>query len=117
MSSSRPPRRRQRPAALDQLLADAMVWRHDPTQLPIATTFAEQGYADAQYLLGLIYIEGRGTPPDPVQACYWLSRAVAQGDRDATLLLQVAQQELNHEQRIALEQQLANDAKEDQQLH
>ena len=47
---------------------------------------AERGDMDAQYAAGLIYAEGRGVEPDPVQAYFWLSRAIEQGDRDAELL-------------------------------
>jgi TPR repeat protein len=38
---------------------------------------AEQGYATAQYNLGMMYKEGRGVPPDFVQAYFWLSLAAS----------------------------------------
>jgi len=45
---------------------------------------AEQGYAKAQYRLGLAYLEGLpGLPPDPGQGHRWLARAAAQGHVEA----------------------------------
>ncbi len=44
---------------------------------------AEQGDADAQYGLGVIYNHARGVPQDDVQARMWLNLAAAQGDEDA----------------------------------
>ena len=40
---------------------------------------ADQGYARAQYALGLMYCDGRGDPQDLVQAHMWLNLAAAQG--------------------------------------
>ena len=44
---------------------------------------AEQGDADAQSRLGLLYANGQGAPEDFVQAHLWLSLAAAQGDKSA----------------------------------
>jgi hypothetical protein len=44
---------------------------------------AEQGDADAQGGLGLLYAKGQGVPQDLVQAHLWLSLAAAQGDKSA----------------------------------
>jgi TPR repeat protein len=44
---------------------------------------AEQGDADAQSRLGLLYANGRGAQQDLVQAHLWLSLAAAQGDKSA----------------------------------
>ena len=41
------------------------------------------GDVDAQFTAGLIYAEGRGVEVDLVQAFYWLTQAVEQGDEDA----------------------------------
>ena len=60
--------------------------RNDPEAAARLIAEAERGDMDAQYAAGLIYAEGRGVEPDPVQAYFWLTRAVAQGDRDAELL-------------------------------
>ncbi|HWL04673.1 MAG TPA: tetratricopeptide repeat protein [Xanthobacteraceae bacterium] len=45
------------------------------------------GDADAQYHLGRIYHEGRGTPKDPRQAARWLRLAAIKGQPQAQALL------------------------------
>ena len=40
------------------------------------TLGADQGYAKAQYNLGLMYANGRGVPPDFVLAHQWLNLAI-----------------------------------------
>jgi hypothetical protein len=44
---------------------------------------AEQGYAGAQFLLGVMYDIGRGMPQDYVEAYKWYYIAAAAGDVDA----------------------------------
>jgi uncharacterized protein len=44
---------------------------------------AEQGYANAQFNLGLMYLNGEGVPEDNVFAYMWFNLAAAQGDEDA----------------------------------
>jgi len=44
---------------------------------------ADQGNADAQFILGLIYGDGVGVTQDYVQAHLWNSLAAAQGQKDA----------------------------------
>ena len=44
---------------------------------------ADQGFADAQYNLGIMYANGRGIPQDYVQAHMWLNLAAVNGDADA----------------------------------
>ncbi len=44
---------------------------------------AEQGDADAQYNLGLMYDEGRGVPEDDAEAVKWYRKAAEQGDAEA----------------------------------
>ncbi len=41
---------------------------------------AEQGHAQAQVNLGIIYSQGRGVPKDSVQAYRWYTLAADQGD-------------------------------------
>jgi len=41
---------------------------------------AEQGHAQAQVNLGIIYSQGRGVPKDSVQAYRWYTLAAGQGD-------------------------------------
>ena len=44
---------------------------------------ADQGNADAQYVLGLIYERGWGVEPDINAAVNWLNKAAAQGQAQA----------------------------------
>ena len=44
------------------------------------TPLAEQGDANAQYNLGVMYIEGQGVSQDYKQAAKWFTRAAEQGD-------------------------------------
>ena len=60
--------------------------RNDPERAAELIAAAEKGDMDAQYAAGLIYAEGRGVPEDLVQAYYWLTRAIEQGDHDAEKL-------------------------------
>ncbi len=41
---------------------------------------AEQGHAQAQVNLGIMYSQGRGVPKDSVQAYRWYTLAAGQGD-------------------------------------
>ncbi len=50
---------------------------------------AEQGDADAQYELGLMYLEGLGVKQDNVEAYAWIRTAAAQG-RGGTLEIRQA---------------------------
>lgn len=67
-------------------LKDLILLRNDPTKVERIRKAAERGEMDAQYAMGLIYAEGRGVEIDLAQAHYWLSLAIAQGDRDADQL-------------------------------
>ena len=44
---------------------------------------AEQGHADAQFNLGLMYYKGQGVPQDHAEAMKWYRKAAEQGDADA----------------------------------
>jgi TPR repeat protein len=44
---------------------------------------AVTGYPLAERNIALRYLHGSGTPPDPVEAMQWLSRAADQGDAQA----------------------------------
>ena len=44
---------------------------------------AQQGYASAQYNLGLMIAKGAGTAPDLPRAYMWLTMAADQGDAEA----------------------------------
>lgn len=41
------------------------------------------GDAFAQYVLGLMHVQGRGVPINPVEAAKWFQMAAEQGQRDA----------------------------------
>jgi TPR repeat protein len=70
-------------------LKDFILLRNDPSKVGVVREAAQRGEVDAQYTLGLIYAEGRGVQIDLALAHYWLSLAVAQGDRDAEQLRNV----------------------------
>lgn len=44
---------------------------------------AQQGNAEAQYLLGAMYRDGKGTPRDMLEFVYWWSEAAKRGHRQA----------------------------------
>ena len=44
---------------------------------------AEQGFASAQYNLGLMYATGQGVPQDAAKAVNWYGKAARQGDSSA----------------------------------
>jgi TPR repeat protein len=48
---------------------------------------AEQGYAQAQYNLGLMYYNGEGTLTDKKQAFYWYQKSAEQGHAKAQYAL------------------------------
>ena len=48
---------------------------------------AEQGHVDAQFLLGAMYVNGRGVAQDYKQAVAWYRKAAEQGDVDAQRIL------------------------------
>ena len=50
---------------------------------------AEQGDAEAQYNLGLMYLEGQGVKQDNAEAYAWIRTAAAQG-RSGTLEIRAA---------------------------
>jgi len=45
------------------------------TALQILLPLAEQGHADAQFRLGMMFDNGLGVPEDPAQAEYWYNQA------------------------------------------
>ena len=44
---------------------------------------AEQGVAEAQFALGLLYYIGNGVPQDYAEAAGWFRKAAVQGNKDA----------------------------------
>jgi hypothetical protein len=51
--------------------------------LPLYLQLAEQGNADAQFHVGMIYTNGQGVTRDDKQASDWFSKAAEQGHREA----------------------------------
>ena len=62
---------------------------------------AEQGYAEAQFKMGIMYYNGRGVPEDRRQAFAWFSLAAAQGYKNAKEAQTIVAKELDQD---ALEQ-------------
>ena len=48
---------------------------------------AEQGYADAQLNLGVMYAKGEGVPQDDQEAAKWFRMSAEQGNNEAQYLL------------------------------
>lgn len=82
-------------------LRDIVLLRNDPELVNEISEFAMQGDVDAQYALGLVYAEGRGTEEDLVKAFAWLSLCIMQGDSDAEALRYVVGERMNDEQYTA----------------
>ena len=57
----------------------ALKRRNYPTAVRLVLPLAEQGDADAQYNLGVIYDNGLGVPQDKVRAYMWFNLSAAQG--------------------------------------
>ncbi len=51
------------------------------------TPLAEQGNAEAQFILGKMYLKGEGVIKDPSQAIKWFRASGAQGDANAQFFL------------------------------
>ena len=61
--------------------ADAAYDRGDyATALRLWRPLAEQGYANAQFALGIVYANGQGVPQDYAAAVLWFRMAAKQGD-------------------------------------
>lgn len=55
--------------------------------LELLVEAGEAGEAEAQFIVGRMYLDGQGTEVDAEQAVVWLERAVANGHRDAAVML------------------------------
>ncbi|MEN8734596.1 MAG: tetratricopeptide repeat protein, partial [Lentimonas sp.] len=69
---------------------------------------AEQGYAQAQYNLGMAYYYGHGVPEDYVESYMWLNLAAAQGDENAKHNKGILSKQMTREQ-IAEAQKLSRE--------
>ena len=101
-------RRRQNAPSEPDFLSGLVLWQNNPEHVAMIAEHALQGNRDAQYALGLCYAEGRGIEEDHIEAYYWLSLAIEQGDRDAELLRQVLQQSMSLQQINAADQLTRN---------
>ncbi len=79
-------------------LKDLILLRNDPAKVGVVRDAARRGEVDAQYAMGLIYADGRGVAIDLAQAHYWLSLAVAQGDKDADVLRNIIGSRMSDEE-------------------
>src|SRR4029079_12110789 len=67
--------------------ADAALKRRDyATAVRLIRPLAEQGNANAQYNLGVLYDNGLGVPQDRVRAYMWLNLAAMQGRESAATI-------------------------------
>jgi uncharacterized protein len=64
---------------------------------------AEGGDPFAQFLLGLMYAEGKGVPRDYSRAYFWLIMSVEQGNPDAVAFLADVMGRMTTEQIVAAE--------------
>ena len=72
------------PSQADFLDGVAAYWRGDyATALQELKPLAEQGHAEAQTTLGLMYEYGQGVPQDYTEAVKWFRKAAEQGDTGA----------------------------------
>lgn len=58
-----------------------------PTAAAQFSTLADHGNAEAQLILGKMYMMGQGVPKDPEQSEKWLRASAAQGNGDAEFFL------------------------------
>ena len=78
--------------AIAVLICALVAWAQEPPALEELIERAEQGYAGAQYNLGVMYMNGQGVPQDNVQAYVWISLAVSRaGNPNAWQLDALAQ--------------------------
>jgi TPR repeat protein len=68
------------------------------------TALAEEGDPFAQFLLGLMYAEGKGVQQDFVSAYFWLSLSVEQGNPDAVEFLADVMGKMTADQLVVAEE-------------
>ena len=71
--------------------ADAAMKKRDyAAAARLVRPLAQQGDANAQYILGVFYDNGLGVPQDRVQAYMWLNLAASQGRENAAIIRDLA---------------------------
>ena len=100
------------PAAAGRLEdADAAFKRRDyATAVRLIRPLAEQGDANAQYNLGVLYDNGLGVPQDKVRAYMWFTLSAAQGKDGAAAFRDLIARRMNSAQ-IVEAQKLAQEWK------
>jgi len=79
-------RNRVKESNQENWLGELVLLRNDPELVDEVIPHAMAGNLDAQYALGLIFAEARGTDEDLVKSFAWLSIAATEGDPDAQSL-------------------------------
>ncbi len=75
---------------LANIIASDSDWKEPSNNIQAAEfcrKAADDGFADAQFLLGVLYRMGRSIPVDKVQATKWIHKAADQGRPDAQFML------------------------------
>jgi len=70
-------------AALLVLGLNQAVWADEALDFQGTLLFAEQGVAEAQFNLGLMYYNGQGVRQDYAEAVRWYRQAAEQGNAEA----------------------------------
>jgi len=102
----------------DNWLGDLVLLRNDPELVDDVMPHAMAGNLDAQYALGLIFAEARGTDEDLVKSFAWLSIATTEGDPDAESLRYIISERMTPgqlEDSLALVEKLSKQLAEQQQ--
>ena len=72
-------------AALLALGLNQAVWADDASDFRQTLQLAEQGVAEAQYNLGMMYYTGSGVHQDYAEALRWFRQAAEQGHAEAQI--------------------------------
>ena len=92
-----------RPAGESAASLEADAAGTDPVAVSRLMTAAHAGNPRAQFLLGRLYRDGVGLPPDKIRADMWWSLAARQGDAEAVKALAELQPGMSPGQRIEAE--------------
>lgn len=92
-------------------LDSLILLRNDPVAAAEIIEHALAGDKDAQFAAGLIYAEGRGVIEDKVQAFFWFSQAIEQGDQDAIRLRNIIGSQMTDQEYASARKLLTKAAK------
>ena len=99
------------------ILMKLALWRNDPEHAEVIKQKANEGHTDYQYVLGLLYAEGRGIEYNPKLAYYWLSHAIRNGDTEASDLRQIVQESMSLDEIHAAEQLIEDSINVEESIH